>query len=127
MLAAVDDLGPPIAYDVLESGVAVLSREGRRIGTVRHVLADDPSDIFDGLVIDTRMGPGGHRFVDSEQVDSIHERGVVLSLDEEACERLPEPSANPAAVRADPAWGDELDERLTDKLRRAWDLVSGNY
>ena len=127
MLADVDELGRPISYEVLERGTPVFSRDGARMGTVEHVLAAEGEDIFDGIVIDTRSGVGGRRFADAEQVEAIHERGVMLTLDARGCRDLPEPSANPPAMRVDPAWGDSAEERLMEKLRRAWDLLSGNY
>ena len=65
----------------------------------------------------------GHRFVDAPQVERIYERGVVLTLDAAGAESLPEPSANPGALEAGP--GDMVREDLGDKLRRAWDLISG--
>jgi uncharacterized protein YrrD len=119
------DLGAPSSYMTLAEGTPVLSSDGERIGTVEHVLADAESDIFDGLVIDVRSGPGGHRFVDAPQVARIHEQGVVLSIDANAAGQLPEPSANPATMAADPA--DVAPDDLGDKLRRAWNRVSGNY
>jgi hypothetical protein len=123
----VDELGPPISYEVLEPGTPVFGRDGARVGTVEHVLAAEGEDIFDGIVIDIRAAPGGRRFADAEQVEGIHERGVTLTLDAGRCRDLPEPSANPPAMRVDPAWGDRAEERLIEKLRRAWDLISGNY
>jgi len=120
------DLGDPASYEVLEDGTPVFSCDGEQEGRVTHVLADNATDIFDGVVIDARRGPGGHRFVDSEQVEEIFERGVLLKLDAAACEKLPPPTDNPAALEVGPddmAKGGELH----DKLRRAWDLVSGNY
>jgi uncharacterized protein YrrD len=119
------DLGDPISYLVLEDGTPVISADGQKIGTVEHVLADSGSDVFDGLIVDMRAGPGGHRFADASQVDTIHQRGVVLALDQAAAERLPEPSENPAAMGADP--DDVTPDGLDDKLRRAWDYLSGNY
>jgi hypothetical protein len=119
------DLGDPISYLVLEDGTAVISADGQRIGTVEHVLADAGSDVFDGLIVDMRAGPGGHRFADASQVDAIHQHGVVLTLDQAAAERLPKPSENPAAMGADP--DDVTPDGLDDKLRRAWDYLSGNY
>jgi uncharacterized protein YrrD len=121
----VSDLGDPTSYLELPAGVPVLSADGRKIGTVAHVLADADADIFDGLVIDTRAGPGGHRFADARQVASLHTGGAVLSLGAAAAERLPEPSANPAVVDADP--DDTAPDDLGDKLKRAWDWISGNY
>jgi hypothetical protein len=119
------DVGAPISYEVLERGVPVYARDGADVGKVEHVLAVDEKDIFDGIVIDASPGPGGWRFADADQVDSIHERGVVLALDAGEAAGLPEPSENPAAVRADPA--DAAKSQLEHKLKRAWDLISGNY
>jgi hypothetical protein len=90
---------------------------------VQHVLADPDVDVFDGIVLDTSVLPGGHRFVDAAQVDEIYERGVVLTLDAAAAERLPEPSANPGEIDVGP--DDVVPDELHDKLRRAWDVISG--
>ena len=119
------DLGGPASYLTLADGTRVLSSDGREIGRVAHVLADPGLDVFDGLLIDTGAGRGGHRFADATQVAELHERGVVLTLDGEAAERLPEPSENPSALGTDPA--DTAPDDLRDKLRRAWDYLSGNY
>jgi C-terminal processing protease CtpA/Prc len=119
------DLGNPVSYLVLADGTPVLSSDGHELGTVEHVLADADADVFDGVIVDMRAGPGGHRFADAEQVEAIYERGLVLSLDAAAARRLPEPSENPATLAADP--GDTAPDGLDDKLRRAWDYLSGNY
>ena len=119
------DLGNPVSYLVLADGTPVLSSDGQELGTVEHVLAVDDADVFDGVIVDMRAGPGGHRFADADQIEAIHERGVVLSLDAAAAERLPEPSENPATLAADP--DDTTSDGLDDKLRRAWDYLSGNY
>ena len=119
------DLGDPGSYLTLADGTPVLSSDGERIGVVQHVLADPGEDVFDGLVVDTQAGPGGWRFVDAPLVDSIHERGVVLTVDAEAAGRLPEPSENPSALNATP--DDTVPDDLGDKLRRAWAWISGNY
>jgi uncharacterized protein YrrD len=119
------DLGDPISYLVLADGTPVHSSDGHELGTVEHVLADAASDVFDGLIVDMRAGPGGHRFADASQIESIHEQGVVLTLDQAAAERLPEPGENPAAMGASP--DDVAPDGLDDKLRRAWDYLSGNY
>jgi hypothetical protein len=122
------DLGAPISYLVLEPGTLVLSSDGEELGRVEHVLADAEADVFDGLVVDMRTEGGRGRilrFADAPQVGALHERGVVLALDAEQARRLPEPSANPAVMDADPE--DAEPDDLRDKLRRAWDLISGNY
>jgi uncharacterized protein YrrD len=119
------DLGEPGSYMTLQPGVPVYSSDGEELGVVEHVLAEPEQDIFDGIVLDTSVLPGGHRFVDASEVGEIHERGVVLSLDRRAAEQLPEPSANPAAMSASP--DDATEGEVQRKLRWAWDKISGNY
>jgi hypothetical protein len=116
------DLGAPASYLVLADGTAVFAAGGERVGTVEHVLAVPDDDIFDGLVLDTQSG---RRFADAPLVDEIFERGVVLSVDRAGVERLPEPTANAAALGSTP--DDTVPDELRDKLRRAWDLLSGRY
>jgi uncharacterized protein YrrD len=118
------DLGPPISYEVLESGTPVFSSDGERIGEVGHVLNDEGLDVFDGIVVREHDGRGRHRFADADDIDAIYEQGVVLKLDRAASEELPEPTANPAVMRDDPA--ESAADRRHEKLMRAWDLISGN-
>ena len=115
------DLGPPISYMVLRARTEVFSSDHRSIGRVAHVLADDREDVFDGIVIARGIVGRRHVFADADDVDRIFERGVVLRLDERGCEQLPEPSANPGVIGEDPG------DRISGKLRRAWDRLSGNY
>lgn len=116
------DYGQPASYLTLADGTPVVTSDGSQIGTVAHVLAVEEDDIFDGLVIGTDHG---HRFVDAPHVQDIYERAVVLALTTQEIERLPEPSENPAAMSVDV--DDTVPDDLHDKLRRAWNLVSGNY
>lgn len=118
-----EDLGQPVSYLTLQEGVPVYSSDGKELGKVEHVLAVPDLDVFDGFVIDTSVLPGGHRFVDAPQVKEIHERGVVLNIDAAAAEGLPEPSANPGEIEVGP--DDMTKGGGHDKLRRAWDLISG--
>src|SRR5262245_596140 len=117
------DLGPPSSYLALKAGVPVHSSDGEKLGEVEHVLADPQSDIFDGVVIDRSVLPGGHRFVDADQVEEVYERGVLLKLDRAAAESLPEPGKNPASMDVVP--GGKEQSPLQSKLSRAWDLLSG--
>jgi hypothetical protein len=114
--------GEPISYIALEEGTAVQSSDGEAVGRVAHVLADVDDDIFDGIVIDASWLPGGHVFADATEVAEIRTDAVTLKLDGEACKSLPKPEENPAALEADP---DDTVKR--DRLRRAWDRISGNY
>ena len=78
----------------------VYASDGTRVATVRTVLADTASDIFDGIVLDTGSGPD--RFVDAPEVARIHERGVLLSLTAEQAAALPAHTAAPVVERVDP-------------------------
>jgi uncharacterized protein YrrD len=119
----VPELGAPASYITLEEGVEVYSSDGQAVGKVTHVLAEPDLDVFDGIVIDHSAMPGGHQFVDADQVDEIYERGVVLKLDAAAAEALPKPSANPGQIEVGP--DDVVPDDYHDKLRRAWDRISG--
>jgi uncharacterized protein YrrD len=120
------DLGQPSSYLSLGKGADVYTSDGQKVGKVEHVLAVAEDDIFDGIVLDTSVLPGGHRFVDADQVEEIFERGVLLKIDRAAAEQLPEPAKNPAALKVTPDDVAESDEsNLKRKLRRAWELISG--
>lgn len=118
------DLGEPASYQVLDAGTPVYSADGEQIGKVRHVLAAEDEDVFDGIVIGEHAFGGEHRFADADEVEEIFERGVVLKLDSAACAELPEPSANPAVMQDDPA--ESRSDFRREKLMRAWDIISGN-
>jgi hypothetical protein len=121
------DLGNPSSYLNLGKGAQCYSCDGEHVGEVEHVLAAPEEDIFDGIVLDTSVLPGGHRFVDAAQVEEIFERGVLLKIDRQAAESLPEPGPNPAALEVTADDVAEEDEGvLKRKLHRAWQLISGD-
>ena len=121
-----EDRGERIAYTVLGEGTRVEGSDGEEVGTVKRVLADEASDIFDGLILDT---PDGDRFVDAPQVADLYTRVVVLAMTAEEARRLPEPTPSPAAVDIDPddVAGDTTGDKVRDAAKRAWDRISGNY
>ena len=94
------DEGLPIAYEVLEKGVVVLSSDGEQVGLVHHVVAAPEEDIFHGLVISTTAH--GLRFVEAADVESLHERGVNLRIDSEAASELPAPGGGAPSYNEDP-------------------------
>lgn len=117
------DLGAPGSFLTLNGGIPVYSSDGEELGKVEHVLAVPEDDIFDGIVLDTSVLPGGHRFVDAPEVGEIYERGVVLKIAAAAAGDLPVPSDNPGALEVG---ADEMTPPgQHEKLRRAWDLISG--
>ena len=119
------DHGERISYLTLEAGTDVLSADGARVGKVEHGLADADADVFDGLVIDVHFGPGGHRFVDADQVAELYERAVVLAVPTDEVEHLPRPTPAPAVMENHGV--EDSEGPLQSKLHRAWDLISGNY
>lgn len=117
-MASQDDLGAPGSFLTLASDTPVYARDGEEVGQVAHVLAEPSIDIFDGIVLDRSKLPGGHRFIDAAHIESIHERGVALTITAGEADELPEPGAHPGD-------GVQHEGELADKLRRAWDLISG--
>jgi uncharacterized protein YrrD len=124
-----DAAGEPSSYLALEEGTAVYSADGEPVGKVAHVLADVEEDIFDGIVIETPDHGRRHVFADATQVEEIRTGAVTLKLDAEASRSLPQPTANPAVLEAGPddTVKEGRGEEMHDKLRRAWDRISGNY
>jgi uncharacterized protein YrrD len=114
----VDEIGPPIAYLALREGTPVFDPDGDRIGVVDHVLADEPVDIFHGLIVHTLPLPGRHLFADADQVAELHERGVLLSVDRGQLHEPREPS------EAEKSEEGPVENPLQARLRRAWDWIS---
>ena len=103
-----------MAYLAVNDGTPVYDRDGNRIGVVEHVMSE--AGIFEGLIIHTRPLPGRHLYADAQQLGEIHERGVLLSVDEAD---LHDPRRNSARHRSD---GGE--DTLEARLRRALDWIS---
>ncbi len=82
------DEGLPIAYEVLERDVPVYASGSELVGTVDHVVAAPAEDIFHGIVVKTAAG---QRFVAADQIASLHEHGVDLSIDDTQAAALPSP------------------------------------
>jgi hypothetical protein len=116
------DYGDPRSYLAAATGIDVVSADGQRVGRLTHVLADAEDDIFDGIVIDPSAG-GGHRFVDAPEVDEFYERAVTLRIPASAIAALHAPSSNPAVMESHGV--EDSESHLHQKLRRAWDLISG--
>jgi hypothetical protein len=114
-----DDLGAPVAHRGLPDGVPVYDRDGRRIGVVDRVMEDEPTGIFEGIVVHTLPLPGRHVYASYEQIDELRERGVLLSVD--ASELYPLDERSRRARDSDTSPEHPLERRL----RRAWDRITG--
>ena len=86
-----EDLGAPSSYLELGKGAECFSCDGEKVGKVEHVLAVPEDDIFDGIVLDTSVLPGGHRFVmikDSERAMPKTEINLVVNWSDELARRV---------------------------------------
>ena len=118
------DHGSPIAYTVLAEGTPVYTSDEQQIGTVRRVLADEATDIFDGITIDTSEG---ERFVDAPQIARVYERGVVCRLSSNDAASLPPHTPAPAVVDVDADDITEVTSGGRGVFRRTWDRITGKY
>lgn len=87
--------GTPIAYSAVARGTPLVTRSGRQLGTVEHVLDIPEEDLFDGSVAATEHGL---RFVDRDQVDQITTASGRCALTDEQAAALPaQPARRPLA------------------------------
>lgn len=117
-----ENLGEPRSYLAVEKGVPVYSQDGEKVGRVVKVLSAPNIDMFDGIILDTTAGPGGHRFVDAPEVAAIFEHGVTLKIDAAAAANLPKPGPNPGTIQATAA---DFSGKRRSGLGRFWDRLSG--
>jgi hypothetical protein len=89
----------PIAYTALQSGTPVQTSDGYHFATVQAVLVDEKVSVFDGIVVQTA---DGKRFVDADQIGSIHTTYVRTTLSAEQAANLPQPDGS-ALVEIKPA------------------------
>ena len=105
-----------VSYQAAVPGSPVLTRSGKEIGTLEHVLEVPSLDLFDGIVVATDWGL---RFIGADQVELITIRNVRSSLDDAEAARLPPPDgAAVYRVSSLDEIGDSLHERLGRMFRR---------
>ncbi len=110
------DTETAVSYQAAVPGTPVLTRSGREIGTLEHVLEVPERGLFDGIVVATDWGL---RFIPAEQVELITVRCIRCHLDDEAAARLPPPEGTAVyRVSALDEIGDSLHERLGHMFRR---------
>ena len=112
------EFGRPVAYVALKDGTPVYDQTRQRVGVVDHVVVDEPTDIFEGLIVHTLPLPGRHLFADRDQIAALHERGVLLSVDRD---ELHDPSLK-STRQTNP--DNSVESPLQARLRHAWDWIS---
>jgi hypothetical protein len=105
-----------VSYRAAVPGAPVLTRSGKEIGTLEHVLEIPDLDLFDGIVVATDWGL---RFIDAGRVELITITSIRSSLDDAEADRLPPPDgAAVYRVSSLDEIGDSLHERLGLMFRR---------
>jgi hypothetical protein len=82
-------VSPPVSWFLVEPGWKVEASDGKEVGIVDELLADEDADIFDGLAV----SPGRlkrPRYVPAESVREISEGRIFLTISAAAFERLDE-------------------------------------
>ncbi|HZT85509.1 MAG TPA: PRC-barrel domain-containing protein [Gaiellaceae bacterium] len=92
-------MADPVAWKVVERGWAVVAGDGKEVGKVDQVIGDPEADIFDGLAVGAGAVLDRPRYVPSEQVGTIEEGTVHLTIDAEAYERAAPYEEPPAGER----------------------------
>lgn len=85
----------------IKSGWKVLAADGTEAGEVDEVIGDEESDIFDGLSIAT-SALGQPRYVSADQIASIEQGAVRLSLTREQIAHLEEYLQPATSVEIEP-------------------------
>ena len=79
----------PVSWFLIEPGWKVLDASGEEVGAVDEIVGDSSDDIFNGLSVSTSL-LGRPRYVPSEQVATITEGAIHLTIRKEEVERLGE-------------------------------------
>ena len=87
----------PVSWFLIEPGWKVVDAGGQEVGSVDEVVGDSSDDIFNGLSVSTSL-LGRPRYVPSEQVGSITEGRIQLTLSKAEVEGLREYEEPPTSA-----------------------------
>ena len=79
------------SYMLIERGMTVRGTDGD-LGTVSEVVADAGVDVFRGIVLAHGLFATKHGFIPGEQVISVEQNVVHVSLSKTEAEHLPPPT-----------------------------------
>jgi hypothetical protein len=80
-------MADPVSWFLIRPGWKVVAADGAEVGRVDEVAGDEDSDIFDGLAVATSV-LGKPRYVPAEQIASIEEGTIRLSLTSDQAAQL---------------------------------------
>jgi Uncharacterized protein conserved in bacteria (DUF2171) len=90
-------MSDPVSWFLIEPGWKVLDANGAEIGSVDEIVGDSSDDIFNGLSVSTSM-LGRPRYVPSEQVGSITEGQIQLTITKDEVDTLTEYEEAPTSA-----------------------------
>jgi hypothetical protein len=90
-------MSDPVSWFLIEPGWKVVDAAGEEVGSVDEVVGDSNDDIFNGLSVSTSL-LGRPRYVPSEQVGSITEGQVQLTISKDQVDRLGEYEEAPTSA-----------------------------
>jgi hypothetical protein len=91
-------MADPVSWFVIEPGWRVVDADGEEVGRVEEIVGDSSDDIFNGLSVAT-SALGRPRYVPAEQVGSIVEGSVQLTLTKEQVAHLGEYEEPPTSAQ----------------------------
>jgi hypothetical protein len=97
-------MADPVSWFLIRSGWTVVSADGHEVGRVDEVAGDETHDIFDGLAVSTGV-LGKPRYVPAEQVGTIEEGTIHLTLTRDQCDRLGEYMEPATSAEIEPGGG----------------------
>lgn len=107
----------PVSWLAIKPGWKVFTADGSEFGEVDEVAGDDTTDIFDGLSIAT-SALGQPRYATAEQVATIEQGAVRLSLDHEQAEQLAQYEQPATSVEIEPDDREGLLDRVVADVRK---------
>ena len=90
-------MSDPVSWFLIEPGWKVMDASGEEIGSVDEIVGDSSDDIFNGLSVSTSL-LGRPRYIPSEQVGSITEGRVQLTIGKEQVDKLSEYEEAPTSA-----------------------------
>jgi hypothetical protein len=93
--------GDPVSWFLIEPGWTVVDADGKEVGAVDEIVGDSGSDIFNGLAVSTGV-LGRPRYVAAEQVGTITEGRIQLTLAKEEVVGLHESREPPTTAEVLP-------------------------
>ncbi len=90
-------MSDPVSWFLIEPGWKVMDANGEEVGSVDEIVGDSNDDIFNGLSVSTSL-LGRPRYVPSEQVGSITEGWIQLTIGKEQIDKLSEYEEAPTSA-----------------------------